>query len=83
MNTIWKLSILSRLSGQVSRELDSLSHFFFTPLPVSREESATITSLPLQSLELEDVTPVGESGAAAMAPHQVSSLDFLYVLESR
>jgi U3 small nucleolar ribonucleoprotein component len=55
---------------QVSRELDALSHFFFTPRPVPREESA-LTSLPVESLQMEDITPVGESRAAALAPEQV------------
>jgi hypothetical protein len=57
---------------QVSRELDALSHFFFTPLPVPREEPG-LTSLPVESLQMEDVTPVGESRAAARAPEQVAA----------
>ena len=61
---------LSVCVRQVSRELDALSHFFFTPLPVPRDEPA-LTSLPVESLQMEDITPVGESRAAAMAPEQV------------
>eukprot|EP01036_Dinobryon_divergens_P025832 gene25832-34420_t len=56
----------------VSRELDALSHFFFAPLPVPREEQPALTSLPVESLQMEDITPVGESRAAALAPEQVA-----------
>jgi hypothetical protein len=63
--------------SQISRQLDALSHFHFTPRPVV-PESRVSTLQPhasagaVSSLMLEDVTPVTAQGSTSqLAPEEV------------
>jgi U3 small nucleolar ribonucleoprotein component len=67
----------------VARELDALTHFFFTPKHVAVEASAKVlaTQRALPALEMEDITPFSQnSTASAVAPEQVLK-DFLFYRE--
>lgn len=62
------------LYPQLSRNLDVLSHFYFTPKPVAGEASAKVlaTQRAIPALELEDITPYGKNSDAALnAPEEV------------
>ena len=63
---------VTQLYEKVSRQLDALSHFYYTPKPVVVE--ATVKSLAVPSLTLEDVTPAMMSAARAVAPEEVTIL---------
>lgn len=62
------------LFNEVSRQLDALTHFFFTPKPVASEASAKVlaTQRSIPALEMEDITPYSQNSTAlAVAPEQV------------
>lgn len=58
---------------QISRQLDSLSHFHYTPKPVVAE--VNISTLPVSSLLLEEVAPslsFTSTAQSLVAPEEVS-----------
>ena len=62
------------LFNAVSRELDALSHFFYSPKPVASEASAKVlaTQRALPALEMEDIAPYSQNSAAtAAAPEEI------------
>lgn len=62
------------LYNAVARELDALSHFFYSPKPVAAEASAKVlaTQRALPALEMEDITPFSQnSSATAAAPEEL------------
>jgi hypothetical protein len=66
-------SISIHLFDQISRQLDALSHFHFTPKPVVAE--VNISTLPVSSLLLEEVAPslsFTSTAQSLVAPEEVS-----------
>ena len=64
---------------QISRELDALSHFHFTPRPVvadSKIRTLQPSTSALSSLQLEDITPLtsAQASTSQLAPEQVRDL---------
>jgi len=64
------------LAFQISRELDALSHFHYTPRPVvpdSKIRTLQTSASALSSLQLEDVTPLtsAQASTSQLAPEQV------------
>ncbi len=60
------------LFSQISRKLDSLSHFHFTPKPVVIEASIKTNKIePEKALTVEDATPVSVSDASLVAPQEI------------
>lgn len=64
---------------QISRELDALSHFHFTPRPVVpdskiRTLQTSASASAVSSLHLEDITPLtsAQASTSQLAPEQVS-----------
>jgi hypothetical protein len=61
----------------VSRQLDALSHFHFTPKPVIGATGSGGAEAPMiQSIALEDITPSGEiyQSVGALAPEEVCDI---------
>lgn len=61
---------------KISRELDALSHFHFTPRPVvpdSKIRTLQPSTSALSSLQLEDITPLtsAQASTSQLAPEQV------------
>lgn len=56
----------------VSRELNALSHFHFTPMPIEKEDELSIKPVAAQAaLQLEDVLPTSESLGTQYAPEEL------------
>ena len=60
---------LKTLFHKICRQLDTLSHFHYTPRPVVPDASISTAAVP--SISLEDIIPSTVSGAQAMAPEEV------------
>lgn len=60
---------LTNLFHKVSRQLDSLTHFHYTPKPIIVEASVTASLLP--SIQFEDVGLSSESNAQSAAPAEI------------
>ena len=60
---------IKSLFHKVSRQLDSLTHFHYTPKPIVAEVSVSSTKLP--SINFEDVGLTAESTASAAAPEEI------------
>jgi hypothetical protein len=63
------------LFNLLSRQLNELSHFYFTPKPVVQEMSAKVlaTQKSLPAMEMEDITPFQTGSTATQsAPEEVS-----------
>jgi hypothetical protein len=59
----------------LSRNLNELSHFYFTPKPIIEETSAKVLAnqRSLPAIEMEDVTPFNiNSSSSQNAPQEVS-----------
>jgi hypothetical protein len=65
----------------LSRNLNELSHFYFTPKPIIEETSAKVLAnqRSLPAIEMEDVTPFNiNSSSSQNAPQEVSIFSFLF-----
>ena len=60
---------IKSLFHKVSRQLDSLTHFHYTPKPIVAEVSVSSTQIP--SISFEDIGLTAESTASAAAPEEI------------
>ena len=60
---------IKSLFHKVCRELDGLSHFHYSPRPIIAEASVSTVALP--SISMEDIIPTTESLATTAAPEDI------------
>jgi U3 small nucleolar ribonucleoprotein component len=66
----------------LSRKLNELSHFYFTPKPIIEETSAKVLAnqRSLPAIEMEDVTPFNiNSSSSQNAPQEVRILFWFFL----
>ena len=72
------------LFNELSRELDGLTHFYYTPRAVAQESHATVLSnqRALPAMEMEDITPFGQhSYVSQQTPEEVTILSFILAFD--